>query len=107
MSALKIFRDRVSKLGIFGLFSAFVGVVVGLDYIYKEYLTNGAEPTDAIIWAFTAAFGFLMIFGLLNYCVYAQGILQDEVDRVSKVKSQLENSILHNRKSSARKGRNK
>lgn len=94
---------RWGFVNVFAVFSGFLTVITALDYIYKEYLHSGSQPSDTMIWAFSGALTFFCLFGILSYCLYAQGILQDEIDRMSKTKATLEAKILNNRRSSSAK----
>lgn len=99
-------RKTISQISLFHQLVATVSLYAGLDYIYKEYVAKGAN-TEPLIWALTSTFFIGTIFALLNYCTYAQLILQDEVDRIAKAKSDLENILLNSRRSSVRKKRGK
>jgi hypothetical protein len=95
-------KDLLTKVNIFGLFAGFVSVVVGFDYVYKEYLLPDGSNEDALVWAFTVALGFLGFFGLLNYCLFAQSIMQDEINRMCVVKERLESALLTNKRRSSK-----
>ena len=99
-------RKTVARTSLFGLLGTFLTVVLSFDYIYSEYFaqTSGNEP---IIWAGTIALGVTSFFGLLNYCVYAQSIVKDEIERVTLQKSKLEEQVLRKRISSNVRRRSK
>ena len=103
---LEKIRKTVESIGLVGLFASFLTIAVSFDYIYKEYL-NIANSNTPIIWACTIALGIVAFVGLLNYCVYAQSIVKDEIERVSEAKANLEAQILRKRLSSTPKGRRK
>ncbi|MCA0938236.1 hypothetical protein LCL85_22115 [Vibrio alginolyticus] len=101
---LEKIRKNVESIGYIGLFGSFVTIVGFFDYIYKEYL-GGEGNNTPVIWACTIGLGIVAFFGLLNYCVYAQSIVRDEIERVSKAKARLEEQVMRKRLSS--KGRRK
>ncbi|MDP2592931.1 hypothetical protein Q8W41_26075 [Vibrio splendidus] len=101
---LEKIRKNVESIGYVGLFASFLTIAVSFDYIYKEYLGGGNDNTP-VIWACTVALGFVAFFAVLNYCVYAQSIVRDEIERVSEAKAKLEEQVLRKRLSS--KGRKK
>lgn len=101
MAFSRFVREKVTGVGIVTSLAAFIGTVVGLDYLYSTYWdTPGAYP---IVWAFSAAFAMFVFVGLLNYCWFAQSIMQDEIDRITSVKARLEGQVLKKRQSSKKK----
>jgi hypothetical protein len=96
---LERIRKTVESIGFVGLFASFLTIAVSFDYVYKEYLSKGGN-NDPLIWAFTVALGFVAFIGLLNYCVYAQSVVADEIVRVSAAKAKLEEQVLRRRLSS-------
>ncbi|EHH2475278.1 hypothetical protein H8F06_11745 [Vibrio fluvialis] len=103
---LEKIRKSVESIGYVGLFASFLTIAVSFDYVYKEYLGKSGDNTP-IIWACTVALGFVAFVGLLNYCVYAQSIVRDEIERVSAAKAKLEEQVLRKRLSSNTSGRRK
>ena len=104
MSFAGFLREKVTGVGILTTFGAFVGTVVGLDYLYETYWVSSASGcTEPFIWSASITLGFYVFFGLLNYCWYAQMIMQDEIDRVTKIKARLETQVLKKRRSSKKR----
>ena len=86
----------LAKAGLFTHFASFCSIAGFLVFIYEKL---GFKDNDALIWALTFT-GFLTVFFMLfNYCVYAQGVLHDEVKRCAAAKSKLEDSLLKKRRS--------
>lgn len=98
-------KENVTKASTFVGFATFVGLVVGLDYVWTTYFAveRGRDP---LVWALTFSTACFAFFGLLNYCWFAQSLLQDEIDRITAVKARLEGQVLSKRLSS-RKGKQK
>lgn len=94
---------RVTSASTFLGLSAFVSLVVGMDYVWTTYFqqTRGTAP---LVWGLTVATGLFLFFGVLNYCWYAQSVLESEVERITLVKARLEAQLLKKRISS-RKGK--
>lgn len=102
MSSFRQFiREKVVGWGIFGITATFLGTLASLDYAYQTYWSG--EPASSITWAATVTLGFYLFVGLLNYCWFAQSAMQDEIDRMSRVKARLEEQFLSNRGSSKKK----
>lgn len=93
-------ETKLAQAGLFSCFASFCGIagfliVVGDKWLIKDY--------DALVWSLTFT-GFLAVFFMLfNYCVYAQGVLHDEVKRCAEAKARLEGSLLKRRRSSRSK----
>lgn len=98
-------RKTIANISLFSLFGTAIGILISMDYIYTNFLIPSSR--EPLIWAMTTTFGAISFFSLLNYCAYAQSIVQDEVDRVSKAKSALEMEILNLRRSSDKSRRKK
>lgn len=82
-------------------FITFIGLLSALSGIYKDWFVG--DNRGAVLWAFTVALT-LYVFGLLlSYCFLAQTVLRDEIDRVSKAKSDLESLVLSKRQSSRKR----
>jgi hypothetical protein len=98
-------KENVTKASTFVGFATFVSLVLGLDYVWNTYfaIERGREP---LVWALTFSTACFAFFGILNYCWFAQSLLQDEIDRITAVKARLEGQILSKRLSS-RKGKPK
>ena len=98
-------KANVTKASTFAWFATFVSLVAALDYVWNTYfaVTRGREP---LVWALTVALALFIFFALLNYCWFAQSLLQDEIDRITLVKARLENQIL-SRRISSNKGKNR
>lgn len=92
-------KEKVTKANTFVVFATFVSLVLGLDYIWNTYfaIERGHGP---LVWALTCATATWAFFGLLNYCWFAQSLLQDEINRITAVKARLERQILSKRLSS-------
>lgn len=90
-------KEGLKKQGLFGIVAGGCSIAGVLPMIFKfeEHET---------IWALTFTGFFIAFCVLLNYCFYSQQILKDEVNRCSKAKSELEKSLLKDRRSS-RKGK--
>ncbi|PWK28747.1 hypothetical protein C7534_1383 [Pseudomonas sp. OV226] len=83
-------------------FGFYAGLISSLGYI-MEKLSGAAAVVEPFVWACTAAF-FTLIFSLGALgCGYTQQLKQDEIDRLCKVKADLEGQVLRRRISS--KGR--
>ncbi|WP_264922606.1 hypothetical protein [Vibrio vulnificus] len=95
---LKI-RKTISQVSLFNLLAGSIGIYAGLDYVYNNYITK-ATSNDPLIWAMTVTLGVCSFIALLNYCAYAQSVVQDEVDRIAEAKAELEKAVLNMRRSS-------
>jgi len=93
-------RKKISSVSLFNLFVGGIGTIVGLDYIYRVFLDNDAKNQEPLIWAFSVTSGVFLLIGVMNYCAYGQGIMQDEIDRISRAKSELEKKVLKTRRTS-------
>lgn len=82
-------------------FVAFVGLATALKEAY-EWLGSDAPTTSPLLWAYTVAFFILVFFWTINYCFYAQCLMQDEIDRISDIKRKYEELTLSKRISSRR-----
>jgi len=102
MTFTRYIREKVTGLGIVSTLSTYIGAVVGLDYLYSTYwaASNNATP---VVWAGSVTFGIYLFVGLLNYCWFAQMIMQEEIDRITSVKARLEAQILKKRQSSKKR----
>lgn len=94
-------KERVTAASTFFGFSAFASLVLGLDYVWGTYFQQD-RGTAPLVWGLTVALGAFLFFGLLNYCWYAQSILQSEIERTIAVKARLESQLLKKRLSSKR-----
>jgi len=92
-------KTRVTAASTFFGFSAFVSMVVGLDYVWTTYFQQ-SHGTAPLVWGLTVTLGIFLFFGLLNYCWYAQSVLQSEIERITSVKARLESQLLKKRLSS-------
>lgn len=98
-SAVEGFARQQLTLGrIIFVTATLISVMAGIESLVGKYLGGNQS---AVIWAFTATMCFFALVMILNYCVYAQSIIQDELDRVALAKSELEDSVLLKRVSSA------
>ncbi|HDS1679181.1 TPA: hypothetical protein QEM39_000658 [Pseudomonas putida] len=88
-----------SVKGVCQGFATFVGALGGLWYIC-DTLVQGGDPLHPLIWACTVTFFAFVFYALFSYCAYAQMIMQDEIDRISKTKEELEAAHLKRRLSS-------
>ena len=98
MSLKNFIQQKCSGLGIITTLATYVGLLVGLDYLYTKYLDG--PMVSAVVWSASVAFAIYAFVGLLIYCFFAQMGLQEEVDRLSAVKARLESQILKKRESS-------
>lgn len=98
MFIAKFIKEKILSFRALGTFFTFVGALAALDYLYKTYWVG--PTTEPIVWAFTIVLVFYGFIGILNYCFFAQLIMQGEIDRMAKVKARLEAQILKKRKSS-------
>jgi hypothetical protein len=89
---------------VFETFCLYVGTAVALKELY-EWLCGDIPGTSPLLWAYTVTFVLLLFFWLLNYCFYAQSLMQDEINRITDVKREYEEIILKNRLSSKRGGK--
>lgn len=95
-------KNKIASLSTFATFSAFVTVVLGMDYVWNNYFTP-SKDAEPLIWGLTVATGLFVAFGLLNYCWFSQSNLQSEIDRITDVKARLEAQLLKKRLSSRKK----
>lgn len=80
----------------------YAGLIASFGYI-MEKLSGNTPVIEPFIWACTAAF-FMLIFSFgAIACGYAQQLKQDEIDRLCKVKAELESQLLRRRISSKRR----
>lgn len=94
----KFIKKKVTSLSALTILSTYIGVVVGLDYLYKTYWVG--PTTEPIVWAASITLGLYAFVGLLNYCLFVQLTMQDEIDRITAVKAKLEGKVLKKRRSS-------
>jgi hypothetical protein len=104
MASWTYFKERVTAASTFLGFSAFVSTAVGLDYVWGTYFQQD-RGTAPLVWGLTVTLGLFLFFGLLNYCWYAQSVLQSEIDRITDVKARLESQMLKKRLSSKKQRR--
>jgi RsiW-degrading membrane proteinase PrsW (M82 family) len=95
-------KKKVTGVSTFATFSAFVTVAIGADYVWNTYFEQqkGSAP---LVWGLSVAFFLFLFFGLLNYCWYAQSVLEDEIERITQVKARLESQLLKTRLSSSKR----
>jgi hypothetical protein len=103
---VKYIKARLVKITILGNFAALLTILLGMDYIYNNYLTVNGYANNALIWALTVTLSIWSLFGILNFCLYSQGVMQDEIERMGQAKVKLEKALLNNRRTS-RKRRSK
>ena len=84
-------------------FAILLTILLGMDYIYNNYLVVDGNANDALIWDLTVTVSIWSLFGILGYCIYAQNIMQDEINRMSVAKVKLEKTLLNNRRTSKKK----
>lgn len=97
----KFIKERIISFGAIGTFFAFISAVIALDYIYKTYWVG--PTTEPIVWALTVILTLYIFIGILNYCFFAQLIMQEEINRISAIKARLEAQILKKRQSSKKR----
>ncbi len=97
----KFIKEKITGLRILSTFATYAGTVVALDYVYKTYWIG--PTTEPIVWAASITLGLYAFIGLLNYCLFAQTKMQDEIDRITAVKAKLETKVLKKRRSSKSK----
>lgn len=102
MALGKYLKDRVTAASTFFGFSAFVSMAVGLDYVWGTYFQQD-RGTAPLVWGLTVTLTIFLFFGLLNYCWYAQSMLQSEIERITAVKARLETQVLRKRLSSKKR----
>lgn len=98
MSFQKFIQQKCSALGIITTLATYIGLVVGLDYLYAKYWDG--PMLNAVVWSASVVLAVYAFVGLLIYCCFAQLVMQEEINRMSKVKAQLESQMLKNRQSS-------
>lgn len=98
MAFSRFVQEKVTGLGILATLATYISVLVGLDYIYRTYWVG--PNASAIVWAASGALGIYAFVGLLNYCWFAQTIMQEEIDRITSIKARLEAQVLKKRQSS-------
>lgn len=94
-------KEKVTTLSMLSIFASFIGVLFGLDYLYKSYLSNYPEST--ILWAGIVTLVVYVFSGILNYCFFAQCTMKAEIDRITSVKVKLETQVLKKRQSPKKK----
>jgi hypothetical protein len=94
-------RKKFTGTRIFQLLVMYIGLAAALDTLCREYIENDGIPP--LLWALSVSFGMFLLFGILNYCAYAQSTLQDEIDRMAKAKERLESKVIPDRKSSKKR----
>lgn len=99
MAARRFAEQFANVKSVFHGLVCYVSLLGGLWYVC-DTLIDGGDPLHPLIWAFTVTFFVFVFFGLFLYCLYAQSLMQDELDRVTKVKGELEAPFLKRRLSS-------
>lgn len=99
MAGSNFVMRSASVKGVCNGFVAFLSALGGLWYIC-DTLVDGGEPLHPLIWACTVTFFAFVLYGLFSYCAYAQFMMQNEIDRISKTKEELEAAHLKRRLSS-------
>lgn len=97
----KFIKEKIISIKAISSFFAFISTLIALDYLYKTYWVG--PTTEPIVWAFTVALTLYIFIGILNYCFFAQLIMQDEINRIAAIKARLEAQILKKRKSSKKR----
>ena len=73
MSLKKFFQKKCSGLGIITTLATYVGLLVGLDYLYTKYWDG--PMVSAIVWSASVAFAIYAFVGLLIYCWFTHLLL--------------------------------
>jgi uncharacterized membrane protein len=92
-------KSTASVKGVVNNLLVFLSALGGLWYICDVFVAGG-DPLHPLIWACTVTFFALVMFTLFSYCAYAQMMMQEEIDRVTKVKKEFETLLLKRRLSS-------
>jgi uncharacterized membrane protein YccC len=99
---MRLLKRYATVQGVVVGFAMYAGLIASLGYI-MEKLSGASATVEPFVWACTFVF-FVFIFHLgVMACSYSQALQQDEIDRLCKVKADLEGQILRRRISS--KGR--
>ena len=101
MSLIAFVRDKITGVNTLGWLVSFIGTIAALDYFYITYWKS--SDLNAVTWAASSTLALYSFIGLFNYCSFSQLKMQDEIDRVTKIKARLETQFLKKRQSS--KGR--
>ena len=91
-------REKFTAIGVIKGLGAYLGILGGLHLLFNWLVADSDD--GAIVWASTIALGLYAFFGLMNYCLFAQMKMQEEIDRMAHSKSRLERAVLTNRQSS-------
>ena len=94
-------KEKIVSIGSLSFFFTFVGAIAALDYFYKTYWVG--PTTEPIVWAFTIVLVLYGFIGILNYCFFAQLVMQNEIDRMAVIKARLEAQVLKKRQSSQKR----
>lgn len=97
----KFIKEKLTGLRALSAFITYISTVVALDYIYKTYWVG--PTTEPIVWAASVTLGLYTFIGLLNYCLFSQTIMQDEINRITGIKARLETQMLKKRQSSKKR----
>jgi hypothetical protein len=96
---MRLLKKYATVKGVVTGFIGYAGLISSLGYI-MEKLTGSSASVEPFVWACTFVF-FVFIFTLgAMACSYSQLLQQDEIDRLCKVKADLEGQILRRRISS-------
>lgn len=102
-SLSRYLQHSISKLSLGGTLIAIVGLLAALDSLYKSHFENHSS----MVWCYTVTVGVFCFLCLFNVCSYLHFVKQDEINRMSQVKSRLDGQILKRRQSSKKKRREK
>jgi len=73
MSLKKFIQKKCSGLGIITTLATYVGLLVGLDYLYTKYWDG--PMVSAVVWSASVAFAIYAFVGLLIYCWFTHLLL--------------------------------
>lgn len=98
MTVGKAIKEKVTASNLFVAFATFIGLVTGLESLYEKHIQD-----PPILWAYSISIGLFVLWCLLNYCWIAQSVMQDEINRISEVKTRLEGQVIKSRQSSRKR----
>jgi hypothetical protein len=75
-----------------------LGIGTGLEWFWNFCFGDSTPPP--VLWASTITVSIGLIWLVIMYCTYHQGILRDEITRCAAAKENLEKTLLRNRNSS-------